>query len=576
MTPTAEFPAERLFAIFVPSWGVLASGAEPDSPAATVAHGRIVTCSRAAHEFGVARGMRLRDAQRLCPPLEVHPADPAREARLFEPVVLALEAAVAGVEVARPGLCLVRAGGPSRFYRGEENAAQVMREAVADADVDGITGPIGAGVGCADGALAAALASRNDLIVPSDETAAFLAAFDLAVLDRPKLVQTLHRLGVCTLGMFAELPADAVAGRFGAEGVAAHRLARGLDARPPAPRVPPADLTVEAEPDPPLLLVEQAAFAVKALAERLHQTLAGLGMVCDRVEIGARTRDGRESVRWWRHGGDLSGLAVAERARWQLEAWTTARRRERPDPDPDASRSTSPSPSSDPHPNLTRRAAADRPDADVVAHLDHADLAHDLEADPDTDPDSDDDLGFHLLWLRPDGLRLGGATQGTLFGPAPLGAATEAAIERLQHAFGHGAITRPYLVGGRDPEQRIARVPAGDLVPDPRGDGPWPGTIPAPPPARVGPARPVRLLDERGEPIGVSGRGELSAVPARIDFGGTVVPVTGFSDVWIAAERMWDPERADRRATLQVATADGRAYLLALRRGQWSIVAGYQ
>jgi protein ImuB len=86
----------------------------------------------------------------------------------------------------------------------------------------------------------------------------------------------------------------------------------------------------------------------------------------------------------------------------------------------------------------------------------------------------------------------------------------------------------------------------------------------------------VRLLDEHGEPIGVCGRGELTAVPARLGFGDAAVPVVGFSDVWIAAERMWDPEHADRRATLQVATADGRAYLLALRRGQWSVVAGYQ
>jgi protein ImuB len=86
----------------------------------------------------------------------------------------------------------------------------------------------------------------------------------------------------------------------------------------------------------------------------------------------------------------------------------------------------------------------------------------------------------------------------------------------------------------------------------------------------------VRLTDAGGEPIGVSGRGELSAVPARLDIGGAVADIAGFSEVWIAAERMWDPDQADRRVTLQIATTDGRAYLLALRRGEWSIVAGYQ
>ena len=522
--PTPTTRPERMICAWIPGWALIAAGADPDVPCATTIAGAISMCSRPAAESGVRRGMRTRDAQRLCPELELYAADPAREARLFEPVVLAMETIVAGVEVARPGLCLLRAAGPSRFYRGETNAATALRDAIADADVDH-PGGLPAGIGVADGPFAAGLAARTDAIVEPGDAPAFLAGFDLAVLDRPVLARTLHRLGIRTLGDYAALPADSIAARFGADGIAAHRLARGLDARPPAPRLPPSDLTVAADLDPPAQLVEQAMFTAKRLADQLHQNLARLGMVCERVEIGAATADGAESIRWWRHGGDLSSNAVAERARWQLDGWTTSRQ-------------------------LTHPRGEDG-DPDVYDH------------------------GFVRLWLRPDGLQLGGATQRTLFGPEPLGDAAEAAIERLQALLGHAAITRPVLLGGRDPAGRVIRVPFGDLIPDSRGDGPWPGRIPDPPPARID-TIPVQLLDTTGRPITVSGRGELSAPPARIVIGTAKIAIVGFSDVWIAAERTWDPHRADRRARLQVALADGTAYLVAVHSGTWSIIASYQ
>ena len=46
---------------------------------------------------------------------------------------------------------------------------------------------------------------------------------------------TLQRWGLCTLGDLAALPADALSARLGAGGVALHRLAHGLDARPLVP-----------------------------------------------------------------------------------------------------------------------------------------------------------------------------------------------------------------------------------------------------------------------------------------------------------------------------------------------------
>ena len=58
---------------------------------------------------------------------------------------------------------------------------------------------------------------------------------NIDVLERPDLVDVLRRLGLRTLGAFAELPASDVLARFGSEGLGAHRLASGLDERPPDP-----------------------------------------------------------------------------------------------------------------------------------------------------------------------------------------------------------------------------------------------------------------------------------------------------------------------------------------------------
>src|SRR4029079_6546410 len=81
-------------------------------------------------------------------------------------------------------------------------------------------------------------------VVPNGATARLLAPLAVAVLDRagltdgPGLIDVLMRLGLRTLGAVAALPAADLVARFGLDGQAAHRLARGLDERPPDARIP--------------------------------------------------------------------------------------------------------------------------------------------------------------------------------------------------------------------------------------------------------------------------------------------------------------------------------------------------
>jgi nucleotidyltransferase/DNA polymerase involved in DNA repair len=139
--------------------------------------------------------------------------------RLFARVVEAVESYCPWVATVRPGICSLPARGPARYFGGE------------DALVRSVTGTASAlttvEVGVADGLFAAVLAARGGVIVPAGGTADFLAPFPLGILGQPDLAELLDRLGIRTLGDFAALPESHVLGRFGSDGVTAHRVARG-------------------------------------------------------------------------------------------------------------------------------------------------------------------------------------------------------------------------------------------------------------------------------------------------------------------------------------------------------------
>ncbi|HEY6531838.1 MAG TPA: hypothetical protein VIY72_06020, partial [Acidimicrobiales bacterium] len=106
---------------------------------------------------------------------------------------------------------------------------------------------------------------------------------------------------------------------------------------------------------------------------------------------------------------------------------------------------------------------------------------------------------------------------------------------------------------------------------------PWPGRVPVPTPALVPrEAHPVEVLGADGTPLGVSGRGHLSAAPARVGFGrGASVEVSAWAGPWPTDERWWDPAARRRRARLQLLLADGRAVLVHVEGGRWAIEGYY-
>jgi protein ImuB len=526
----------RTMVVWCLDWPVVAHGVDAATPAAVMYANRVVACTPAARAMGIRRGQRRRDAQGRCPDLQLLDPDPARETRAFEPVVAAIEAFAPRIELSRPGSCAVPTIGPSRYFGGDHELAA----RVASRVIEVLDGRTECRLGIADGPFAAALAARSGFaartglhVVAPDESPAFLAPLAIAVLaaERPDdeaLVDVLARLGLRTLGAFAALtPAD-VGGRFGAEGVAAHRLASGLDERPPDARRPPPDFSVEEHLDPPAERIEQVAFVARDMAERLHRGLDDRGLACTRVAIEAESEHGESYVRLWRHEGVLSASAVADRVRWQLDGWLNA-------------------------------AAAHRPTGGLVR-----------------------------IALVPDEVVAARGRQlGFWGGETAADERASRALARVQTLLGADAVLVPERRGGRGPADQIALVPAAavdltarNLDPAPQvpdGAAPWPGRLPLPSPAVVLPApRAAQVTDGSGSTVNVNGRGLLSAPPVTISIDGApAVNVTAWAGPWPVEERWWDTDRGRRAARVQVCTDDGIARLLTLEAGQWWVEAIY-
>jgi nucleotidyltransferase/DNA polymerase involved in DNA repair len=150
----------------------------------------------------------------------------------------------------------------------------------------------------------------------------------------------------------------------------------------------------------------------------------------------------------------------------------------------------------------------------------------------------------------------------------------------LQRRLGPEAVVVAVDAGGRGPDDRARFVTwsAGAPPPPAAPAGPWPGQLPPPAPARVaagGRALLAEVVDAAGEAVGVTGRGLLTARPARLSVaGGPWAEVTGWSAPWPVEEGWWSRARR-RSARLQVTTADGRAHLLDVGRGRWRVAATY-
>lgn len=141
--------------------------------------------------------------------------------RLLNALLDALVGVCPFVEPIQLGLLTLPLRGPSRFFGGDDAVAAVVRTTVRD-----VTGAE-AQLGVAEGLFCAELAARQAISVPAGATDEFRRMQSIAVLGRKDLATTCRRLGMHTLGAFADLDPANVAERFSAPVRVLHRVARG-------------------------------------------------------------------------------------------------------------------------------------------------------------------------------------------------------------------------------------------------------------------------------------------------------------------------------------------------------------
>ncbi|MFD6353436.1 DNA polymerase Y family protein [Nocardia tengchongensis] len=562
--------ARRVLVVWCPDWPAVAAAAEAGAEAtravAVLAANRVVACTATARAEGIRRGLRKREAQGRCPDLLVAQDDPDRDARLFEPVVVAVDATVPGVEVLRPGMLALSARGAARFFGSEEAAAERLVDAVAAVGVE-------CQIGIADELSTAVFAARRAALVPSGKGAEFLAPMPISELAgepvlaaprRVELVDLLHRLGLRRIGDFAALTPAEVASRFGADAIVAHRCARAVPERPPAARLPAADLTVEQRCDPPIERVDMAAFAGRMLAAELHTKLSAAAVACTRLVIHAETEADEQFSRIWRCAEPLTPDSTADRIRWQLDGWLTHRALDRAR----AYRATR---------------GADRNGRG--AWRSGSAPADGYEPDPVDHEDSGPDAAITLLRLEPVEVVSAGALQLGLWGG--VGEDEERArraLIRVQSLLGGDAVRMGVLSGGRGPEERITMVTLGDEpVPETDPAQPWPGRLPEPAPALVLTHHPeVRVEAADGSPIWVSDRGMFTADPARLRWGSSSWRLSGWAGPWPVDDRWWAHRFEDgfaARAQVQLDAEDKtrlRALLLIGYNNAWHVEGLYE
>jgi len=280
----------RLACLYVPLFPLAARlRSEPDLMGGAVAvcegngsAARVVAAALMARQAGVRVGMTLAQARSVLPDLIARGRDPVCERSAHEALLEVGWRLSPRVEEAADNLVVADVGGMERLFEDEAHLGQSAIRAARSLDLR-------VRVGIAATKLAARIAARlpaTPVVVREGDEARFLAPLPLGHLALDgRLLTTLRRWGIGTIGELAALPADRVASRLGLAGSEAHQAARGLDPRPLVPHQPSPALSEGLELEWPVVTVEPLLAAIRQSLERMHERLAQLDLACSMLEL---------------------------------------------------------------------------------------------------------------------------------------------------------------------------------------------------------------------------------------------------------------------------------------------------
>ena len=518
-------PLPRVLVLWCPDWPVVAARQHeklpPDAPFVLTEKGVVFAASASARADGISRGLRLREAQSRFPELIDRAYDPALDSCAFEPVIAGVEELIPGVQLIRPGMCAVRVRGAAQYYGGEKAAALTVIERVNEIAASD------ARVGIADALFTAVHAARSTVgvnppsrsgrarIIPAGESAQFLAPLSIAVLDEPQIMALLIKLGISTLGEFAQFAHTDVRTRFGELGARLHALASGRDPQAFIARTPPLDLDVVIDFEPALDRVDQIAFSVRSRADDFIDGLVRAQLVATAIRIELDSESGEIAERVWLHPRSFTSTDVVDRVRWQVQGSSLI-------------------------------------EAGLSSGISRVRIV----------PETVDAIGNHETGLWGSGLE----------------PRIHHGLSRVQSMLGHGGVLVPTVQGGRTLQSRQQLTAWGDRSTGERSvQRPWPGALPAPLPGTVFSSRhAVHVFAHDGSVVSVDERGQVVAAPARFATSDSRSrTLTAWAGPWPLDGRWWEAESPGRSWRFQAVDDTGCAWLLVLDAGGWWAEARY-
>jgi protein ImuB len=252
----------------------------------------VAVASRRARKMGIRSGMSLPQARAILPRLIARSRDPECEHAAQESLLDVAEQLSPRVEDAGDGIVYLDMDGLDRLHASSNGDGSWEKAFAADAFRQGDAAGLPLWIGIASSKLAARVAAeipRTPVIVPPDDEAGFLSPLPLERLG-PEIgiATTLSRWGISSIGELARLPEAEVATRLGETGRRLHMAARGIDARPIIPRVPPPQFREGMELEWPLVALEPFLFVARAALERLSLRMEQRGFACRTLEVSMR------------------------------------------------------------------------------------------------------------------------------------------------------------------------------------------------------------------------------------------------------------------------------------------------
>ena len=250
--------------------------------------GRILWTNERARSLKVLSGMRYATALSIASDLRAATVSSTEIERARSAMGQRLRRFTPDVEPAsdEPGLYWLDASGLERLYVSLKDWADRIRFDLKDA---GFLAAVVVGFS-RFGTYAVARARRR--VVVFDRATDERAVARRVSLDRlslaPKARETLQKLGIATVGEFADLPPEGIEKRFGAEAFRLHRSASGALQLPLQPQRPLPPAVQRVYLDHPETAVPRLMIVIERLMYSLLKTLESRGRLLAGVHVGFR------------------------------------------------------------------------------------------------------------------------------------------------------------------------------------------------------------------------------------------------------------------------------------------------